>query len=77
MLAFDFTVEAEEAEAREAIAQERADSVREYLIEKGVGFGRMKSFSRADSEPFADNSTASGRRANRRVEVQLDRDDDD
>lgn len=69
--------EAPEADAREAIAQERADSVREYLIEKGVGFGRMKSFSRADAEPFADNTTASGRRANRRVEVQLDRDDDD
>ncbi len=69
--------EAEEAEAREAIAQERADSVREYLIEKGVGFGRMSSFSRSDSEPFADNGTASGRRANRRVEVQLDRDDEE
>ena len=68
--------EAEEAEARETIAQERADSVREYLIEKGVGFGRVKAFSRSDSEPFADNETASGRRANRRVEVQLDRDDD-
>ena len=68
--------EAEEVEAREAIAQERADSVREYLIEQGVGFGRIKAFSRSDSEPFADNETASGRRANRRVEVQLDREDD-
>ena len=55
---------------------DRADSVREYLIEQGVGFGRIKAFSRSDSEPFADNETASGRRANRRVEVQLDREDD-
>jgi len=69
--------EAETPELRESIAQERADSVRQYLIEKGVGYGRMKSFSRSDSEPFADNETAGGRRANRRVEVALDRDDEE
>ncbi|MCP4443872.1 MAG: OmpA family protein [Myxococcales bacterium] len=69
--------EAEEPADRETIAQERADSVRQYLIEKGVGHGRIKAFSRGQSDPFADNNTASGRRANRRVEVQLDRDDDE
>ncbi len=69
--------ETEDPEELDAIAQERADSVRQYLIEQGVGFGRVKAFSRSDREPFADSSTASGRRANRRVEVQLDRDDDD
>lgn len=58
-------------EELEALGMERADSVRSYLIEKGVGFGRLLSFSRADTEPFADNGTFSGRRANRRVEIQI------
>lgn len=59
------------AEELEALGQARADAVRSYLIEKGVGHGRLHSFSRADSEPFADNATFSGRRANRRVEIQI------
>ncbi len=64
-------------EELEALGQERADSVRDYLIEKGVGFGRLRSFSRAGGEPFADNSTFSGRRTNRRVEIQILRDDEE
>lgn len=71
------STETEDVDELESIAQERADSVRQYLIEKGVGHGRVRSFSRSAQEPFADSSTASGRRANRRVEVQLVRDDDD
>lgn len=55
----------------EALGQARADSVRSYLIEQGVGHGRLRSFSRADTEPIADNDTLGGRRVNRRVEVQL------
>ncbi len=71
------TREAEDLEELDRIAQERSDSVRQYLIEAGVGYGRIHSFSRSDSEPFADSATASGRRANRRVEVQLRRTDDE
>ncbi len=69
--------ESEDSEVLETLAQERADSVRQYLIEAGVGYGRIQAFSRSDSEPFADSATASGRRVNRRVEVQLKRTDDD
>lgn len=66
-----------EGEALEELGQERADSVRQYFIEAGVGHGRITAFSRGDTEPFADNSTASGRRANRRVEIQIHERDSD
>lgn len=59
------------AEELETISQERADSVRQFLIEAGVGYGRIRAVGRADSAPLADNETASGRRFNRRVEVKV------
>lgn len=59
------------AEELEALAQERADSVRELLIEMGVAHGRIYSIGRGAMEPFADNRSSSGRRANRRVEIRI------
>ncbi len=58
-------------EELETISQERADSVRDFLIEAGVGYGRIRAVGRGASNPFADNQTASGRRFNRRVEVKI------
>jgi outer membrane protein OmpA-like peptidoglycan-associated protein len=56
-------------ELNQKLSDQRADSVRKYLIEQGlpetsliaVGFGK--------SMPVADNSTAAGRQQNRRVEI--------
>ena len=49
----------------------RADSVRKYLVSKGVGSQRIRTEGRGKSKPIADNSTEEGRARNRRVEIQV------
>lgn len=50
------------------LSQARADSVRRYLIGRGVAPGRMEARGFGPTQPVADNRTAAGREANRRVE---------
>ena len=40
----------------------------DYLINKGVAFGRLDARGFGQERPIADNTTAKGRAANRRVE---------
>lgn len=49
----------------------RANSVRDYLISRGVSPQRIQTSGLGDSNPIASNSTAAGRAANRRVEIFL------
>jgi outer membrane protein OmpA-like peptidoglycan-associated protein len=51
------------------LSQARADAVREYLIGKGVDAGRITAKGYGEGNPVADNKTAAGRAANRRVEL--------
>jgi len=51
------------------LARERAFAVRAALIARGVAGSRITITSAGESRPVADNSTADGRRQNRRVEV--------
>jgi outer membrane protein OmpA-like peptidoglycan-associated protein len=53
------------------LSVERALSVRDYLVTRGVAAGRVETFGRGDREPVADNSTEAGRAKNRRVEIFL------
>lgn len=46
----------------------RAQSVWRYLVDRGVGPNRMFPVAKGEAEPIADNTTAEGRAANRRVE---------
>jgi OOP family OmpA-OmpF porin len=46
----------------------RANSVANYLIDKGVNKGRIKTLGLGETDPIADNTTAKGRELNRRVE---------
>ena len=52
----------------QSLSQRRADSVRQYLIDKlGVSASRLTAKGYGESKPLADNNTAEGRQRNRRV----------
>ncbi len=53
------------------LSQQRADSVRDYLVAKGISAGRITSKGYGQGVPIADNGTAAGRESNRRVEFKL------
>lgn len=54
-----------------ALSQQRAESVRQYLIGKGVSADRLIALGMGESVPVADNTTEEGRLANRRVEFKV------
>jgi outer membrane protein OmpA-like peptidoglycan-associated protein len=51
------------------LSQERADSVRSYLVTRGIDSRRVQAIGKGQDLPVASNDTAAGRQANRRVEV--------
>ena len=53
------------------LSQDRADSVREYFIGKGVEPDRVASKGYGESRPVATNDTDEGRKQNRRVEFVI------
>ncbi len=57
------------AESNQSLSSKRAVAVMNYLIEKGVAGTRMSARGFGESSPKADNSTAAGRKLNRRVEI--------
>lgn len=55
--------------ANQRLSLARAESVRQYLISKGVPAARITAKGYASTRPIAENSTVEGRAANRRVEL--------
>jgi len=53
------------------LSQRRADSVRAWLVAHGVGAERLDAKGYGDSRPLRANITASGRSANRRVQLVI------
>lgn len=53
------------------LSQRRADSVRSYLISKGVDASRVIAKGYGESEPISSNGSPEGRADNRRVEFKL------
>lgn len=51
------------------LSQRRADSVRTYLMEKGIPETRLDAQGYGETRSIADNETAEGREKNRRVEI--------
>ncbi|WP_428208704.1 OmpA family protein, partial [Enterococcus casseliflavus] len=49
----------------------RAESVKAYLVSKGVEANRVYTEGKGKSQPVADNKTAAGRAKNRRVEIEV------
>ncbi|NEX15064.1 MAG: hypothetical protein C1943_00130 [Halochromatium sp.] len=64
------------AEANQALSQQRAEAVRQALIERGIDPLRIAATGAGAEQPVADNATAEGRRQNRRVEIYVTADDD-
>lgn len=54
----------------EILGYQRAWNMKERLMAVGIGFERIAIVSRGYRQPLADNSTAEGRRLNRRVEFE-------
>ena len=53
------------------LSKERAASVRDYFISKGISADRLSSEGFGETRPVADNKTAAGRAKNRRVDMDL------
>lgn len=56
------------ARANLILSQERAQSVKDYLVNRGVSADRIKVKGMGESEPITSNRTAKGREKNRRIE---------
>ena len=53
------------------LSENRAKSVYNYLVSKGVNRDRMTTVGNGANQPVADNATAAGRAQNRRVEIVI------
>jgi outer membrane protein OmpA-like peptidoglycan-associated protein len=52
------------------LSQKRTESVKKYLISKGVSDARLTATGFGETRPIADNKTSLGRAKNRRVELK-------
>jgi OmpA-OmpF porin, OOP family len=54
-----------------ALSQRRAESVKNYLVERGIDASLIVTEGRGLNEPVASNETREGRAQNRRVEITI------
>ncbi len=66
-----FTDDRGNAAANQTLSANRAKTVADYLVSKGVSRSRITSQGFGETSPIASNDTAEGRRMNRRVEFDL------
>ncbi|MEP7236791.1 MAG: OmpA family protein [Ferruginibacter sp.] len=55
----------------QTLSEQRAASVKAYLVSQGIAESRLSSAGYGESRPVADNNTAAGKAKNRRVEMTL------
>jgi OOP family OmpA-OmpF porin len=58
-------------ESNRALSENRAKSVKEYLVKKGISPGRIQAKGYGDTQPVASNASEEGRQKNRRTEVKV------
>lgn len=58
-------------EYNQKLSERRADAVRNELLRNGVSASRITIKGYGETDPIADNSTAEGRQANRRVQLEI------
>jgi OOP family OmpA-OmpF porin len=51
------------------LSQKRTETVRDYLISKGISEARLTAIGYGETKPIADNKTSAGKAQNRRVEL--------
>ena len=56
-------------ETNKKLSQERAETVVNYFIKKGIDSSRLRAVGYGSTKPVADNKTKEGRKKNRRVEL--------
>jgi OOP family OmpA-OmpF porin len=59
------------AQSNQKLSEDRANSVKSYLLSKGLSSERIEAKGFGPSNPIADNATAVGRAKNRRVQIVL------
>ncbi len=60
-----------EEDANHRLSQKRADTLREFLIKKGISENRILAKGYGEKSPIAGNDTEAGRAKNRRTEVKV------
>ncbi|MEY2924156.1 MAG: hypothetical protein RLZZ337_704 [Bacteroidota bacterium] len=60
-----------DADANIDLSQKRANALKRYLVEKGIGTARLTPVGYGETKPIADNETPEGRALNRRVNFVL------
>ncbi len=55
----------------QTLSQDRADAVKQYLVEQGIDPKRIKTKGYGADQPIADNKTKAGREKNRRIEFKV------
>ncbi|WP_404399491.1 OmpA family protein [Idiomarina seosinensis] len=59
------------AEYNQQLSLNRAMAVRNFMVNNGIDQRRLTTYGYGESQPIADNNTASGRQENRRVELKI------
>jgi OOP family OmpA-OmpF porin len=53
------------------LSERRANSVKEYMVSKGIPAAKITTLGKGETQPIATNKTAEGRAKNRRVDIEF------